>query len=192
MGSSAGETATRILARITEGDRSAWERLVPLVYDELRALAAEYLRHERPGHTLQPTALVHEAYLRLIDQKNAQWTSKAHFFSVAARAMRQLLVEHARTRRAVKRGGARQKVTLDEVVAPPGANVADLLDLDTALAKLAAMDERMSRIVELRFFGSLTIAETAHVLELSTATVEDDWAVARAWFAKELHPEGVT
>ncbi len=179
---------TRVLRELQEGDAGAADRLLVLLYGELRALAGGFLRQTPPGHTLQPTALVHEAWLKLAGSPGAAWESRAHFMAVAARAMRQILINHARDKRAAKRGGGAQRITLDEAVSPPvgEARELDLIALDLALSKLAGLSERQSRIVELRFFGGLTIAECAHVLGVGTTTVEDDWRLAKAWLAREL------
>ena len=180
--------ATQVLEALAGGDAGAADRLLPLVYDELRALAASYFARQAVGHTLQPTALVHEAYLKLAGGGNAQWESRAHFFAVAARAMRQILMNHARDKAAAKRGGGRQRITLDEGVTPAGNGdrELDLLALDDALSQLSRLSERQATVVELRFFGGLTIAEAAHVLGVGTTTVEDDWHLARAWLGREL------
>lgn len=180
---------TRILQLLGGEDAdAAAAALLPLVYDQLRALAASYFARQPVGHTLQPTALVHEAYLKLAGGQNAQWESRAHFFAVAARAMRQILMNHARDKAAAKRGGGWHKITLDEAVTPPGSasREIDLIALDDALEKLAGLSERQARIIELRYFGGLTIDETAHVLGLGTTTVEDDWHLAKAWLRREL------
>lgn len=160
---------------------------MPLVYDELRALATRSLCHERSGHTLQGTALVHEAYLKLVDQRQVRWQDRAHFFAVAAQLMRRILVDHARRHRAAKRGSGEPRLPLVEadVQAAP-APLGDWLALDRALDRLGALDERQARTVELRFFGGLTIEETAEVLQVSPATVKNDWSVARAWLYREL------
>jgi RNA polymerase sigma factor (TIGR02999 family) len=171
--------------------------LMPQVYDELRRLAANYLRHERPGQTLQATALVHEAYLRLSREKNQPWKNRTHFLAIAALSMRQILVQRARARNADKRGGGAEKIALDESVmsrrSPEGeggpAGV-DVLALDTALEKLAALDPQHAKIVELRYFGGLTVEEVAEALDVSPATVKRHWTVARAWLHKELSPGG--
>ncbi len=170
------------------GDERAAARLLPLVYDELRALAGSFFARQTPGHTLQPTALVHEAYLKLTGREGARWEGRAHFFAVAARAMRQILMNHARDKAAAKRGGGWTRITLDEAVTPPGSTdrQIDLLALDEAMTTLATLSERQARVIELRFFAGLTIAETAHVLGLGTTTVEDDWQLAKAWLAREL------
>jgi RNA polymerase sigma-70 factor (ECF subfamily) len=177
---------TQILEGLRHGDPDAPARLMPFVYDELRRLADHYLRQERPDHTLQPTALVHEAYLRLIDQTRVEWQNRAHFFGVAAQLMRRILVDHARRHRASKRGGYEQKVTLDEALDYSQPRDVDLLALDDALNALAEFDARQSRIVELRFFGGLTIEETAEALGVSPATVKVDWSMAKAWLRQQI------
>ena len=181
----AKEDTTRLLRDIREGDENAAERLVPLIYEDLRALAARYMRNEPPDHTLQPTALVHEAFLRLVDTDRVEWRTRAHFLAIAARTMRRILVDHARRRRAVKRGGGR-KVTLVEGLAFSEPRPLDLVALDDALAKLGGIDERQCSVVELRFFGGLAVEEIAEVLHVSTATVKRDWRFARAWLLREL------
>jgi RNA polymerase sigma factor (TIGR02999 family) len=180
------EDITQILQEVSGGNREAPARLMPLIYDELRRLADYYLRRERPDHTLQPTALVHEAYLKLIDQTRVDWQNRAHFFGVAAQLMRRILVDHARRHRASKRGGFQQKLTLDEAVDYSQARDVDLVKLDEALTALAKFDARQSRIVELRFFGGLTIEETAEALGISPATVKVDWSMAKAWLCREI------
>jgi RNA polymerase sigma-70 factor, ECF subfamily len=180
------EEITQILQEVSGGNREAPARLMPLVYDELRRLADHYLRRERPDHTLQPTALVHEAYLKLIDQTRVDWQNRAHFFGVAAQLMRRILVDHARRHQASKRGGFQQKLTLDEAVDYSQTRDVDLVKLDDALTALAKFDARQSRIVELRFFGGLTIEETAEALGISPATVKVDWSMAKAWLRREI------
>jgi len=180
---------TQILQEVRDGDRDAPARLMPLVYDELRRLADHYLRQERPDHTLQPTALVHEAYLKLVDQTRVDWKNRAHFFGVAAQVMRRILVDHARRHRASKRGGLRQKLTLDEAVDYSQPRDVDLVALDDALTALAQLDARQSKIVEFRFFGGLTIEETAVALGISPATVKVDWSMAKAWLRREIRKE---
>jgi RNA polymerase sigma factor (TIGR02999 family) len=177
---------TTLLARWRAGDQRALESLIPLVYDELRSLARNYLRHERPDHTLQSTALVHEAYARLVGHEPPALINRTHFFGVAARLMREILVEHARARRAAKRGAGACLVTLDaaENVARP-LDI-DVLRLDDALNELARLDERQSRIVELRFFTGLSLDETADVMGISPATVSREWTTARAWLFREI------
>jgi RNA polymerase sigma-70 factor (ECF subfamily) len=167
-------------------DRQSVNSLLPDVYQELRRLAANYLRRERPGQTLQPTALVHEAYLRLLKDKPDRWQNRAHFCAIAAHSMRQILIERARARGAQKRGGARQRITLDERLLPGGEPSIDLLALDEALERLAAIDPEQARLVELRFFGGLTVEETAAAMDISPATVKRHWTIASAWLAREL------
>ncbi len=190
MSASSPKDVTRILADWGNGDRSALEALLPLVYDELRRQAAVYLRRETPGHTLQPTALVNEAFLRMIDQTAVTWQNRAHFFGAAANLMRQILIQHARARHADKRGGAAQKLYLDEVsgladhlAKEPNP---DLIALDDALNDLAQVAPQQSRVVELRYFGGLSIEETAEVLGISPATVKREWTMAKAWLHREL------
>ncbi|MGD8451970.1 MAG: sigma-70 family RNA polymerase sigma factor [Phycisphaerae bacterium] len=181
---------TQILRRASEGHESAVQRLLPLVYEELRALAQSYLSQERPDHTLQATALVHEAYVRLIRQEDVEWRDRAHFFAVAAQAIRRILVDHARARQRVKRGGGRERVQLEtDIVQVPQARV-DVLAVDEALEKLAAIHERQARIVELRFFGGLNLKEVAEYLGVSPRTVDGDWSMARAWLRRELQEAG--
>ena len=162
---------------------------MPLVYGELRQIAAGVLRRERLDHTLQPTALVHEAYLRLIDQRNVNWQNTAHFFAIAAQAMRRIIVDHARRHNAVKRGGDNLKVELEEAQSQPGPLDVDVLKLDDALTALATFDPQQSRIVELRFFGGLSIEETAEVIGISPATVKRDWSMAKAWLHREMETD---
>jgi RNA polymerase sigma-70 factor, ECF subfamily len=187
MGSAPGEI-TNLLVQLQNGNRDAQSRLIPLVYAELRRVAARYMRGEQPGHTLQATALVHEAYLRLAGQTEINWQNRAHFFGVAASLMRRILVDHARTRRAKKRGGSNQKVSLDVGTLVQSDPPRQVLALDEALERLARRDPRQSRIVELRFFGGLSEEETAEVLGISTRTVKRDWRVARAWLYQQLNP----
>ncbi len=177
---------TELLADWSHGDREALDQLMPLVYAELRRVASHYLRRERPGHTLQTTALVHDAYLRLVDQKDVHWENRAHFFSIAAEAMRRILVEHARSHHAAKRGGGECKLSLDEAVDWPEERAVDLVALDDALTSLTAIDLQKSRIVELRFFGGLTMEEVAQVLGVSLATVERGWHIAKLWLRREI------
>ena len=180
------ETVTDLLVAWGNGDEQALDRLTPLVYDELRRLAKSYLRRERPDHTLQPTALVNEAYMRLMDLGQLDWQNRAHFIGVAARLMRQILVDHARTRRAAKRGSAGEMLALDSAIAQPDERELDLLAVDEALSKLASLDPEQSRIVELRFFGGLTIEETAEVLGVSPSTAKREWRLARAWLYRKI------
>jgi RNA polymerase sigma factor (TIGR02999 family) len=177
---------TRLLERWGGGDQSALDELMPLVYAELQQLAAAYLRRERPGHTLQTTALIHEAYLRLVGQKHGRWHGRKHFYGIAARLMRQVLVEHARRRRAEKRGGGGAAVTLSHPDEVAGAPEADVLAVHEALERLAAFDEQQARVVELRFFGGLSIEEAAEALGVGHATIEREWGLARAWLRREL------
>jgi RNA polymerase sigma factor (TIGR02999 family) len=171
---------------MAEDERQSLETLLPIVYQELRRLAAAYIRRERPGYTLQPTALVHEAYLRLLKDKPGRWQNRAHFCAIAAHSMRQILIERARARDARKRGGERQRVTLDEGLVAGGQRSIDLIALDQALERLAVLDAEQARLVELRFFGGLTIEETAEAMNISPATVKRHWTVACAWLAREL------
>ncbi len=177
---------TQLLVRWRSGDREALDSLLPLVYDELRRIARHYLQGERPGHTLQSTALVNEAYMRMVAQDFPEWQNRAHFFAVAAQLMRQILVDHARTHRASKRGGDVCKVALDEAEGQPSTSDVDIIALDEALKELAEMDQQQSRVVELKFFAGLSIEETAEVLGISPSTVKRDWVTARAWLYREL------
>lgn len=181
--------ATQILRQMREGDSSAARRLIPLVYEDLRGLAGGYFRSRRKDHTLQPTALVHEAFVRLIDQANIDWQDREHFMAAAAQAMRWILADHARGRRALKRGGGRERVEMGDLAESADRPPFDLLALDEALTKLAALDERHARIVELRFFGGLTEEEMARVLGCSRTTVQTEWRVVRAWLIRELRDE---
>jgi RNA polymerase sigma factor (TIGR02999 family) len=180
---------TRLLAEWRGGNRDALEKLTPLVYGELHRLARRYLSRERPGHTLQATALVNEAYLRLIDQQKSDWQDRAHFFAVAARIMRHLLIDHARSRRYAKRGGGAVQVSLEEGAAVTPEPSVDLLALDEALDRLAAIDERKVVIVELRYFSGLSVEETAEAMRLSEITVKREWLKAKAWLYRELSQE---
>ena len=178
---------TRILSAIEQGDPDAAEQLLPLVYEELRRQAANYLRRERPDHTLQTTALIHEAYLRLIDQREVNWQSRAHFFAISAQAMRRILVDYARTKHREKRGGEALKLPLEEAALMPlEEKSVDLMELDEALTRLGEIDEEKARIVELRYFSGLSTEETAAVLRVSTRTVERGWTMAKAWLLREL------
>jgi RNA polymerase sigma factor (TIGR02999 family) len=177
---------THLLFEWSKGNSAALDQLMPVVYQELHKIASSYLRRERLDHTLQPTALINEAYLRLIDQNLPEWQSRAHFFGVAARLMRQILVEHARRHQAAKRGGQEQKVSLDEVVLFSKDRSADLVALDDALTALAAFDERKARVIELRYFGGLSVEETAEVVGISAPTVNRDQRFAEAWLEREL------
>jgi RNA polymerase sigma factor (TIGR02999 family) len=180
------QNVTQLLIGWSQGDKAALDALLPLVYEELRTQASRYLRRERPGHTLQTTALIHEAYLKLVDQKNVHWQNRAHFFGIAAQLMRRILVDHARTKKRVKRGGSDVRVSFNEANVLGQAKDLDIVALDEALARLAEIDEQQSRIVELRFFSGLTVEETAAVLAISPATVKRDWSMAKAWLHREL------
>lgn len=177
---------TQLLVDWRNGDKAALDRLMPLVYSELRRLADHYLRNERPDHTLQATALVHEAYIKLIDQSHLNWQNRAHFFGVGAQVMRHILVDHARSRKASKRGGGQQHLPLDEALDFSRERAADLVVLDNALIALAAIDPRKAKVVELRFFGGLTLEETAEVLDMSLITIRRDLKMAEAWLHREL------
>src|SRR5438874_5282582 len=178
---------TQLLIEWSKGDQKALDKLMPLVYSELRRLAGNYLRRERPGHTLQPTALVNEAYLKLIDQKNAKWQNRAQFYGVAAQLMRRILVDHARQHKAAKRGGSdQQRLSITSAGKFAKQPEVDLLDLHEALKELTMMDPQQGRIVELKFFGGLSIEETAEVMGIGHATVERDWKMARAWLRRRL------
>jgi RNA polymerase sigma factor (TIGR02999 family) len=191
---SSGESAeiTRLLRAWGRGDSAALERLTPLVYERLRRMARSYMRNERPGHTLQATALVNEAYLRLVDARDLDWTDRAHFFAVCARVMRRILVDAARSRAAAKRGGQAERaehstaIDLDQLPLPGTEMSAQVCALDEALNALARIDARRAQVIELRFFGGLTVEETSQVLQISAQTVMRDWRLARAWLAREL------
>jgi RNA polymerase sigma factor (TIGR02999 family) len=180
---------TGLLEDWGRGESHALDRLVPLVYAELRRVAARQLRLERDGHSLQPTALVHEAYLRLVDQRQVHWQNRAHFFAVSAQIMRRILVDQARRRKAVKRGDDIERVSLEHDVAAPASDGISVLALDRALERLEQVDQALARIVELRAFGGLTIDEAAHVLKVSPSTAKRDWRTARAWLVRELGAE---
>jgi RNA polymerase sigma factor (TIGR02999 family) len=184
------QDVTALLVRWRTGDREALDALTPLVYDELRRLARSYLRRERPDHTLDGTALVHEAYMRLVDQRNVEWRNRNHFFALAAELIRRILVDHARARIAAKRGGANVKLSLDEALAPADEKDLNILALDDALVALGKADPQQSRIVELRYFAGLTIEETADVIEISPATVKRDWTTAKAFLKREMLRKG--
>ena len=180
------QDVTQMLRAWSDGDRRALDELIPIVYEELRRQAARYLRRERPDHTLQTTALVHEAYVRLVDQRDVRWQNRAHFFGVAAQLMRRILVDHARKDHALKRGGPAAHLPLEEAAAVAGGPDMNLVALDEALTKLAVMDERKVRVVELKYFGGLTAKEAAEVLGVSKATVRHDWGLAKAWLRREI------
>jgi len=171
------------------GDRAAFDQLLPIVYQELRRMAGNYLRRENPGHTLQPTALVHEAWLRLIDQARVDWRNRGQFFGVAAQMMRRILVDHAKSKHREKRGGDAARLSLDEVINLSRERAADLLALDDALGELTRVDERKSRVVELRYFGGFSVEETARILEVSPETVMRDWKLAKAWLYQQIKRE---
>ena len=181
---------TQLLAKVGAGNQAAFDEVFPLVYAELRRIAAREMRREKPGRTLQATALVHEAYLRLLKDASLSFENRAHFLGIAAHAMREILIEHARARSARKRGGGAVRLTLDDLVAPVPSPSIDVLALDEALQRLARLDQRHARVVELRYFGGLSVEETAVALELSPATVKRDWALARAWLYRELGGSG--
>jgi RNA polymerase sigma factor (TIGR02999 family) len=183
---SARAELTQLLVAWTGGDEKAFETLSRAVYDELRRLARNYMRGERPGHTLEATALVHEAFVRIIDWKNVEWKSRAHFFAVASQMMRRILVDHARARRNQKRGGEWKQMSLSAVEFLPENRRTDVLDIDAALEALKRVDARKAKVVELRFFGGLTVEETAAVLDVSSDTVLNDWRFAKAWLLREL------
>ena len=177
---------TQLLQQWRAGNKQAVDQLLPLVYSELRRLASIHLRNERPGHTLQSTALVHEAYLRLIGQRDVDWQSRAHFFGLASQMIRRILVDHARNRNAAKRGAGVTRLALDEEIGTGGKKDVDLEALDDALNGLQSIDPQQARIVELRFFGGLTVEQTSEVMGISPATIYREWATARAWLFREL------
>ncbi len=180
---------TILLAELAKGNQEAASELVPLVYEEMRRLAGRYMRRERTNHTLQATALVHEAYLKLVEQRS-DWQSRAHFFGVAAQVMRHILIDHARGHVRAKRGGAKEAVALDEALVFSEEKSAELLAVDDAMQRLAKLDPRQSKVVEMRFFGGLTVEETAEALGISPITVKRDWRLARAWLYGELERQG--
>jgi RNA polymerase sigma factor (TIGR02999 family) len=184
------QNVTELLVGWGNGDKAALDQILPIVYDELRKQAARYLRRERAGHTLQTTALIHEAYIRLVDQRNVHWQNRAHFFGISAQLMRRILVDHARAKGRAKRGGSEIRVSLDDAnLIAKGADL-DIVALDEALERLAQIDEQQSKIVELRFFSGLTVEETAEVLKISPATVKRDWSMAKAWLHREISGDG--
>jgi RNA polymerase sigma factor (TIGR02999 family) len=180
---------TSLLAKWQEGNPAALDALMPLVYDELYRRARSYMRSEKAGHTLQPTALLHEAYLRLVDHEQSTWKDRAHFFAVTSQIIRHILVDHARSRGRLKRGGPAVRIAMAEGLAVTEPQEIDLVDLDGALERLTALDQRQGRIVELRFFGGLSIEETSEALKISPATVKREWSIARAWLYRELTKE---
>ncbi|MDX2031238.1 MAG: sigma-70 family RNA polymerase sigma factor [Blastocatellia bacterium] len=186
MTASSPQDITQLLLNWRAGDRDALNQLLPLVYDELRRQAARYLRRERPDHTLQATALVHETYLQLVDQSQVNWQNRAHFFGAAAQAMRRILVDSARAHQAEKRGGGEAPLPLDEAIGVSDKRTAEVIALDDALQTLAQMDPRQCRVVELRYFGGLSIEETAEALGLSPATVKREWNAAKVWLHHEM------
>jgi RNA polymerase sigma factor (TIGR02999 family) len=175
------EDVTQLLIKWSKGDKAALDELMPVVHSELRRLARRYMARERPGHTLQTTALINEAYLRLVDQQGVEWQDRTHFFAVAAQVMRHILVDHARKYQSDKRGAGAQKIPLDDLVVANQQRAAELVTLDEALDDLAALDPRQSQIVELRFFGGLTVEETAEVMKIAPITVMREWRTAKAW-----------
>lgn len=180
------KNVTELLLGWGNGDKAALDQILPIVYEELRKQAARYLRRERVGHTLQTTALIHEAYIRLVDQKNVRWQNRAHFFGISAQLMRRILVDHARAKGRAKRGGSDIRVSLDDKNLIAKAADLDIIAVDEALERLAQIDEQQSKIVELRFFSGLTVEETAEVLKISPATVKRDWSMAKAWLHREI------
>jgi len=182
---------TRLLTEVSEGNQAAIDALFEKVYSEMRRLAGGYFRHERPDHTMQPTALVHEAYVRLADSDNVKWETRAHFFNVAAQVMRNIMVDHARKHKAEKRGGG-QKVSLDEAISFSNERNIDLIALDNALNRLASLDSQQARIVEMRFFGGLKIEEVAAILNISETTVSREWLKAKLWLRSRLAAEAET
>src|SRR5437016_2245636 len=183
---SSSHEVTQLLTDWGNGNQAAADKLMPLVYEELRRLAHQYMNRERPGHTLQTSALVNEAYLRLVDQQHVRWQNRAHFFGIAAQLMRRILVDHARSHHYAKRGGGAVQVSLDEAAVVSLGQAVELLALDEALTKLASFDPRKSQVVELRFFGGLSLEETAEVLGISSPTVQREWRTAKAWLHRTL------
>jgi RNA polymerase sigma factor (TIGR02999 family) len=192
MAADTSNDLTQLLHAWRNGDEAARNQLMSLVYDELRRLAGSYLRRERVEHTLQPTALVHEAYLQLIDQSQVSWESRAHFFGAAARLMRRILVDHARAHKAEKRGGGEERLELNEAIGVPAQKDINLLALDDALSELTRIDQQQSQIVELRYFGGLSIEETATVLKISPATVKREWSMAKVWLYRQISRDSRT
>lgn len=191
MDPSSSTDVTELLASWSNGNQAARDQLMAVVYDELHRLARRYMRRESPGHTLQTSALLNEAFLRLVDQKNVQWQNRAHFFGLAAQMMRRILVDHARSRNYAKRGGGARPVSLDEGLIVSEARNEVVVNVHEALERLTEIDSRKGQIVELRFFGGLSIEETARVLDVSPGTVMRDWTLAKAWLAREISPESV-
>ena len=180
------KSISQLLTEWRDGDETALNRLIPLVYEELRRLAHHYLRRERPGHSLQTTDLVNEAYLRLVDHRGMRWQNRAHFYAVSAQAMRRILVDHARSRSCAKRGGGERRVELDEVADLAQQKAIEMIMLDDALTKLSALDQRKSKIVELRYFGGMSVEETAEVLGISPVTVMREWSTAKGWLLRAM------
>jgi RNA polymerase sigma factor (TIGR02999 family) len=191
MNSPASHDVTQLLVAWSDGDQAARDRLMSVVYEELHRLAQRYMRRESPGHTLQTSALVNEAFLRLVDQRNVHWQNRSHFFAIAAQMMRRILVDYARSRNYAKRGGGEQALSLDEGLIVSDERSAEVVAVHEALEELAKFDARKSQIVELRFFGGLTIEETAEVLGVSPGTVMADWTMAKAWLRREISPQAV-
>ncbi len=183
------KSITPLLIEWREGDETALNRLIPLVHEELRRLAHHYMRRERPGHTLQTTDLINEAYIRLVDHKGMRWQNRAHFYAVAAQAMRRILVDHARSRSYLKRGGDKRRVTLEEVTDLAQDKAAEMIRLDDALTQLTFLDPRKSKVVELRYFGGMSVEETAEVLGISPVTVMREWRTAKGWLLRAMSPE---
>jgi len=183
---------TQLLIEWSNGDKAALDKLMPLIHEELLRLAHHYMSRERPGHTLQTTALVDEAYLRLVNRKDVHWQNRAHFFAIAAQLMRSILVDHARSHAYAKRGGGARKIALEDAMVVSEERAAEVVALDDALKELASLDPQQSRIVELRFFGGATIEETAEVLALSPATIKREWSTAKAWLYRELSKESAS
>jgi RNA polymerase sigma factor (TIGR02999 family) len=186
MGGTATKPVTALLQRWRQGDSTALEKLLPLVYKELRRIAERQLRKERPNHSLQATALVHEVYLKLVDQNRIEWQNRAQFYAVASQLIRRILVDHVRDQRTAKRGGGTLTLALDEAISEPARRDVDLIKLDDALLSLSSKDEQQSRVVEMRFFGGLSIEETAEALGVSPSTVKRDWAAAKAWLYRDM------
>jgi RNA polymerase sigma-70 factor, ECF subfamily len=190
MATASPEEITQLLLNWEDGDQAALDKLMPLVYAELHRLAHHYMSRERLGHTIQTTALVNEVYLKLVDQRRVHWQNRAHFFAISAQLMRRILVDHARSHAYAKRGGGARKVSLEDVADLSRIRAAEIVALDEVLAVLADIDPRQSRVVELRFFGGLTIKETAEVLGLSSATIKSEWRIAKAWLYHQLSNMG--
>jgi RNA polymerase sigma-70 factor, ECF subfamily len=185
---SSSHSVSNLLEQWNCGDREALETLMPLIYEELRKMARRYMRHQNPGHTLQTTALIHEAYLRMVGQKERQFQNRSHFFGIAAQAMRHILIDYARSRHTAKRGGAARPISLEEAALVTQERAAELVAFDEALNELERLSKRQSKVVELRYFGGLSVAETAVVLEVSPDTVRRDWTMAKTWLHRALLP----